>query len=164
MKPVELATVSARTLSREPGKVLRRVEKGERLIVCRHGKPIGTLQPLNGVVEQPIEGRSYDVAGSPLLYPHAEVEKLSPLQRRLLAYEVRRDLVKGGGLAGRDEAVDDMELRGLVRRHPDGGVVLTGRGFVLREAIFEREGRIDPRYASRARSGSKTPSTSPVDI
>jgi len=41
----DLPWVTIRDLSRTPGGVIQRVLRGERLIVCRHGHPIATLQP-----------------------------------------------------------------------------------------------------------------------
>ena len=80
----ELPIVTSRELGKKPGQVLARLQAGERMILCRHGRPVGTLQPLDGLVEQPVGGIAQDVTGSPLLYPHQEIEKLTPIMRELL--------------------------------------------------------------------------------
>ena len=120
------------------------------MILCRHGRPIGTLQPLDGLVEQPL-GNAHDVTGSPLLYPHQEIEKLNPVMRELLRdCLVRFDAITisklQGDAVGCMAALKELQLRGFIRR-TSRGFVLTGRGFVIREALLERAGKNDPRYA-----------------
>jgi hypothetical protein len=123
--------------------------RGERLIICRHRRPIATLQPLDGLVFQPLEGRDYDISGSPLGSPSVELEKLSETERALLL-----DAVSHGRLVPnrveRDHdtstyrlALESLVIRGLIKRSSSRGHVLTGRGLVLREELFVQAER-DP--------------------
>lgn len=134
-------TVSLRELSRGCGQIVDRVLRGERLIVCRHGRPVATLQPLTGSVVQPFEGREFDIHGASLGDVGAEVDKLSEVQRALLADAIRRGRFIPGCLSeqhtwaeGRD-GLDDLVLRGYAKRGAYGGLVPTGRGIVLREHL-----------------------------
>ncbi|HZK51905.1 MAG TPA: hypothetical protein VFD47_10120 [Actinomycetota bacterium] len=44
-----LPIVTTSDLSRTPRRVLNRIARGERFIVCCHGRPLATLQPLDGI-------------------------------------------------------------------------------------------------------------------
>ena len=83
--------IGIRELSRGPGDVLDRVGRGERFVVCRRGRPVATLQPLDGVVVQLSPARSST--------------------SRALPWGIRKD---------------------------QRGLVLTGRGMMLREALLAR--------------------------
>jgi len=139
--PSDLAHITMRDLSRNPGRALKRVMRGERLIVTRHGHPVGTLQPLNGCVTQPFEAQEYDLKGSLAEDLDQEIARLSPLEKKILMDGVRWDrlwlsrIPDGGCFA----VLEDWELRGLARRTPRGRV-LTGRSMLLREALLERVG------------------------
>lgn len=141
-----LPFVSVRELSRNPGSVLERVAGGERLIVTRHGTPIATIQPLSGSVYQPIDRSEHDVYGRPHRDAEWEIARLSDLQRRLLRDAVKWDKIIAGRVvrAGEDwrGALEEMRLRGLVRRSPRGWV-LRGPGLVLREALLAEAGYLD---------------------
>lgn len=137
-----LPQVSIRDLSRHPKEVLRRVARGERLIVCRHKKPVATLQPLDGYVFQPFDGTAHDVFGWPMGGVDDEIDKLTVAQRVLLrdCYDQWRlrlgrlpDELRGGTLA----MVEDLKLRGLVVK-TECGLELTARGLALREALLQR--------------------------
>lgn len=133
--------VSVAELFKKCSEILDRAMRGERFIICRHQRPIATLQPLNGVVVQPYEGRDYDVNGSPLSDACGELEKLTEAERTLL-----RDGVSGGRLIfghGGWEAMKSLVVRGLARKSADRGIVITARGLVLREELLVRAGR-DP--------------------
>lgn len=144
----QLCRLPVSELNKKTGEVVHRVMRGERFIVCRHGRPVATLQPLNGRVVQPLDGTQCDVTGSPLGDASAEVDKLTCAQHALLLdgislgrivfsrlYHDHRSDELGAGL-------EDLVLRGLVRRS-DRGTILTGRGMVLREELFLRHGRGD---------------------
>jgi prevent-host-death family protein len=134
--------VTTSDLSRSPRRVLDRVVRGERLIVTCHGRPLATLQPLDGVVWQPFTSSVHDIYGWPVTGASDECDKLSDAQRELL-----RDGVRGGRLVparlhGRFEFVDlirsieNMAVRGLVRK-TSRGWELTGRGMVLHETLMQ---------------------------
>ena len=139
-EPAFLQTVTVRELSRSPGRVLARVKRGERLLVCSNGRPIATLQPLNGVVVQPFEPAEYDTIGSPLSDAADEVGKLNHLQRELLHSCVLIDRLVPGrvtdkhGLSQVHRAVDGLIHRGLATRSHRGTLV-TGRGLILHEHL-----------------------------
>ena len=146
-----LPTVSVRELSRSPRALLDRVARGERLIVCRHGRPVATLQPLDGVVVQPFDGHEYDVMGAPIGDAHQEVRKLPNLARALLRDGVNRNgriipgRISGGfGLEAERSAIQELTQRGLIQRSRRGGLEPTGRGWMLRDALLE--GKEDPRF------------------
>ena len=147
-KRVQLHTVSVRELARQPAVVLRRVQDGERLIVCSHRRPVATLQPLDGCVVQPFEGAEYDIHGSPLGDAQQEATKLPQIEQEILVYGQKRDRFSPWLIApqwDRDQlrdAIDDLALRGLIRKI-DVGWRLTGRGWILREALVGRE---DPAF------------------
>lgn len=138
-----LEVVSVRDLSRNPGDVLERVTRGERFLVCRHGKPIATLQPLDGLVVQPLTGQELDSTGSPLGDASTEAAKLTELQRELLATCVRFDRLMVARLRSQPFtreatlALEDLRNRGLVRK-TERGLVLTGRGMILHEYLASR--------------------------
>lgn len=120
--------------------MLERVRSGERFIVCRHGTPVATLQPIDGWCGD-IEGRNEcDIYGSPLGDPVHEVGKLSDVQRELLVRSLRNGRYLYGGQQGYREAMQDLVLRGLARKSSHRGMVLTGRGIVLKEWLLKRPG------------------------
>ena len=152
-----LDTVTVRELSRRPGRVLARVVRGERLLVCSRGRPIATLQPLDGVVVQPLVPAEYDPKGSPLSDAAAEVQKLSEVQCELLRSCIVIDRFVptrlGVGYKGEEvaRAMDDLIQRGLAR-HSGRGRLVTGRGLVLHEHLVAKRGgtrevKPDPRLA-----------------
>ena len=57
-EPPAFPEVTTSDLSRSPRRVLDRIAGGERLLVTCHGRPLATLQPLDGVVWQPFAGPS----------------------------------------------------------------------------------------------------------
>lgn len=143
--PSDLPKVSMRELSREPGEVLKKVLRGQRLIVSRHGHPVATLQPLDGCVAQPFTGRENDLLGSPLGDLDREIAKLRPVEKRMLMDGVRRDRLHPYSTRRVDSSdamgvLKEWELRGLARRAKRGWV-LAGRGLMLREALLEKAGR-----------------------
>ena len=132
-------TVSIRDLGKKPGTILERVVKGERLIVCRHGLPIATIQPLTGYVLQPGVAAAHDVAGTPLADVKGELARLSDHIKQVLL-SCRNDQIKLRSFAlewpsGTFEAtLEEMRLRGLSVR-TDRGMVLTGLGLFLRDEL-----------------------------
>ncbi|HEX2296835.1 MAG TPA: hypothetical protein VHN37_16200 [Actinomycetota bacterium] len=112
---------------------------GERFVVCRHGKALATLQPLDGYVFQPFEGTAQDVFGWPIGGIDDEIAKLNLAQRlvlrdcysdwRLRPFRLPEHLIKH--VPG---MLDDFTLRGLARKTPRGWE-LTGRGLALHEAL-----------------------------
>jgi prevent-host-death family protein len=138
--------ITTSDLNRSLGEVLDRVARGERLIVCRHKKPVATLQPLNGLVVQPFGGACHDVYGRPMDPLAAETELLDDAERHLLRDGIWRGRVIPGRLNGRfdyatlKDAIEDMKVRGLARKS-SRGLVLTGRGMMLRGALLLEEGR-----------------------
>ena len=138
----QLPQVSVRDLSRRPNDVLRRVAAGERLIVCRHKKPIATLQPLDGFVFQPFDGTTHDVFGWPLGGIDDEIEKLTEAQRVMLRDCYRQWRLRPFRLP--EELQDDIRgmlrdltLRGLITK-TECGLELTGRGLAIHEALRAR--------------------------
>lgn len=139
---VELPTVSISELSRNPREVLRRVASGERLLVSRHGRPLATLQPLDGYVFQPFAGTGHDVFGWPIGGVDEELAKLTELQRALLKYgyrdwRLRWTRVPEDIEGSRVGAIEDLIVRGLVRKTPRG-CELTSRGLAMHEALQRR--------------------------
>ena len=137
MEPLPTVTVS--DLSRRPNDVLQRVARGERLIVCRHKKPVATLQPLDGYVFQPFEGTAHDVFGWPVGGIDEEIDKLNRIQRLLLRDCYRQWRLRPMRLpepfgVGLLEALDDLALRGLAKK-TEYGWELTGRGLAMHEAL-----------------------------
>jgi antitoxin (DNA-binding transcriptional repressor) of toxin-antitoxin stability system len=135
-----LFTITVRELTRNAAEILARTACGERFIVCRYGHPVATLQPLEGVVVQPLSGRELDLKGSPLGAAENEVGKLSEVQPELLRHAVRFDVLKpsrlkGYGVSEVARATEDLQTRCLVKRC-DRGLVLTGRGMILREWLL----------------------------
>ena len=145
MVEFSLSTITVRELTRNAAVILARTACGERFIVCRFGHPVATLQPLEGVVVQPFSGRELDVKGSPLGTAENEVGKLSKVQRELLCHAVRFDALKPSGLNGYEvsevaRATEELQVRCLVKRC-DRGLVLTGRGMILREWLLAQRGK-----------------------
>jgi antitoxin (DNA-binding transcriptional repressor) of toxin-antitoxin stability system len=135
-EPHRLPTVGVRDLVRNPAAVLERVAHGERFIVCRHRRPIATLQPIDGWVGD-IEGRRpCDIYGFPIGDPEGEAAKLSGLEKDLLVNVKRGRFIFSG--PGFREAMDDLVLRGFARKSQNRGMVVTGRGIVLREWLRQR--------------------------
>ena len=137
MEPLPTVTVSE--LSRRPNDVLQRVSRGERLIVCRHKKPVATLQPLDGYVFQPFEGTAHDIFGWPVGGIDDEIDKLSQVQRLLLRDCYRQWRLRPMRLpervgVGLFDALDDLALRGLAKK-TEFGWELTGRGLAMHEAL-----------------------------
>jgi prevent-host-death family protein len=143
--PEPLPSVPIGDLSRRPREVLDRVAAGERLIVSRHGRPVATLQPLDGYVFQPFEGTAHDVFGWPIGGIEDEIAKLNPAQQALLGgcykdwrlrpVRLPEDLQTQGF-----RSLGDLEVRGLARK-TSRGWELTGRGLALHEALRGRYGQ-----------------------
>lgn len=137
--PISVVTTS--DLSRAPRRVLDRIARGERLIVCCHGRPLATLQPLDGIVWQPLTGSAHDIYGWPVGGASEECTKLSEAQRELLSNGVRQGRLVPARLGGRYEfvelirSIEAMALIGLVRR-TGRGWELTGRGMTLSETLM----------------------------
>ena len=127
-----LPVVSVRDLVRKPGEVLRRVERGERFIVCRHRQPVATLQPIDGWVGDSDGRNECDIYGSPLGDQAQEAGKLTQTQKDLLIRARRGRLLFGGQVDFKD-AVHDLSLRGFTKWVPGRGDLLTGRGTVVKE-------------------------------
>ena len=148
-----LGSITVRELSRSPGKVLARVRAGERLIVCSHGRPVATLQPLDGIVAQPFADRADDTYGEELLDPDGELDKLSDAQRHLLHMGLRGDQLgpaRVGFITDWGElkaGIEDLKVRGFAR-WSERGLVITGRGMILHERLAARFG---PPEAMRVR-------------
>lgn len=145
MAETSLSTITVRELTRNAATILARAAGGERFVVCRYGRPVATLQPLDGVVLQPLTGREFDVKGSPLGTADHEVRKLSEVQRELLCRAVHFDALRPSRLSGYDvfqvaRATEDLQVRCLVKRC-ERGLVLTGRGMILREWLLAQQGR-----------------------
>ncbi|HYP24448.1 MAG TPA: type II toxin-antitoxin system prevent-host-death family antitoxin [Actinomycetota bacterium] len=139
----QLPQVSIRDLSRRPNEVLRRVTAGERLIVCRHKKPVATLQPLDGYVFQPFDGTARDVFGWPVGGIYDEIAKLSEAQRVLLRDGYRRWRLWSGRVPSdvpgdRRTMLSDLAVRGLAKK-TEFGWELTGRGLAMHEALQGRD-------------------------
>ena len=144
--PEGLPTVSIGELSREPRRVLERILRGERLIVCRHGHPVATLQPLDGYVTQPFDGRVGSLDGSPLGGLEAELDGLHRTEKELLMDCIRVGRIVTGGVGGHEgvrpgEVLEQWQLRGLARTIPGFGTFATASALVLREALLKRSGR-----------------------
>ena len=139
-KKVRLDRVSVRELSRKPGEVLRRVELGERLLLCCHGRPVATLQPLDGCVVQPFVGAEFDIYGSPLGDASDEASKLEEIEKEMLVRGQWLDRFTPGRIRpGREwgevsATIAALQERGLLRKTPRG-LRLTGRGWLMREAL-----------------------------
>jgi antitoxin (DNA-binding transcriptional repressor) of toxin-antitoxin stability system len=149
VKVEDFQKVSSGLLNQKTGEILDRVMRDERLIICRHRRPIATLQPLDGLVTQPLEGRDYDITGSPLGSGSVELEKLPEPERALLLDAVSHGRLIPNRVAWDHDtnahrlALESLVIRGLVKRSSSRGHVLTGRGLVLREELFVQAGR-DP--------------------
>jgi prevent-host-death family protein len=140
-----LETVTTSELSRSPMKVLDRVQRGERLVICRHGLPLATLQPLDGFVLQHT-GEVTDVYGHPADPVIAETEKLDEVQRELLQNAIRHGRIIPSNAKKKfpyermREAMAELGLLGLAKRE-NRGWELTGRGFMFHEALVRRAER-----------------------
>jgi prevent-host-death family protein len=138
----QLPAVSVRDLSRTPREFLDRVAAGERFVVCRHGRPLATLQPLDGYVFQPFEGTAHDLFGWPIGGIDDEIAKLSRAQQVLLRDCYNRWRLWSGRLPEHLMVnimgmLRDLELRGLAKK-TDCGWELTGRGLAMHEALQRR--------------------------
>ena len=134
------AFITTTDLNQRLRAVLARVERGERLIVCRHRRPVATLQPLDGVVVQPFTGGAHDVFGWPCGGALEEAAKLSPCARELVktSNSLLQMVVTHVWHFSHDEigaAREELMLRGLVRRGEIGGTWMTPRGLALKEAL-----------------------------
>ena len=136
-----LPIVTTSDLSRTPRRVLNRIARGERFIVCCHGRPLATLQPLDGIVWQPFTGGAQDIYGWPVGGASEECAKLSEAQRELLSDCVRQGRLVPARLGDLYEfaelirSIEEMALVGLVHR-TGRGWELTGRGLTLRETLM----------------------------
>jgi antitoxin (DNA-binding transcriptional repressor) of toxin-antitoxin stability system len=144
--PDDFPRVSIGELSREPGRVLERIRRGERLIVCRHRHAIATLQPLDGYVTQPFEGKVANLDGSPVRDLQAELDALEPIEKELLMDCVRMGRIVTGGVGDREgvgpgDVLEQWQLRGLARKVSGYGNFATARALILREALLKRAGR-----------------------
>lgn len=132
--------VTTSDLSRTPRRVLERIGRGERLIVTCHGRPVATLQPLDGAVWQPFTSSVHDIYGWPITGPSDECEKLSEAQRALLMDGVRFGrlapvrLHEDYDFVELIRSIENMAIRGLVER-TNRGWELTARGMALRETL-----------------------------
>ena len=139
-----MGMVTMRELNRNPSGVLERIKMGERLIVRSHRRPVATLQPLNGCVVQPFAEGEYDIEGSPLGDASEEARKLSGVEQDLLVRGQRGHRFFPSNISGAwqsselREALDALGLRGLIHKG-DLGWRLTGRGWLLREALIGQE-------------------------
>ena len=147
MRRQPLPQVTTSDLSRQPGDVLDRVARGERLVVCRRKEPVATLQPLDGYVFQPFTGTAHDIFGWPFGAEADQLEGLSDVDRALLLDGCRGLRVRTTvhldeefGWSVLRRAIEAMRLRGLARKTPRG-IELTGRGLFLREVLMKLEGR-----------------------
>jgi antitoxin (DNA-binding transcriptional repressor) of toxin-antitoxin stability system len=143
--------VTTSELSRSPGVVLERVARGERLIICRHKRPVATLQPLDGYVLQPFSANAHDIFGWPIGGAADEAAKLTGAQRALLVEGFRHARLITSipetpfGLGELNRGMADLVLRGMARR-TYRGCELTGRGMAMREFLLEATGRpLEPR-------------------
>lgn len=144
---IDLPWLSLRDLTRQPGPFVDRVARGERFIVTKHGRPIATLQPLDGYVVDPRAGVESDICGSPLGNPRAEAEKLTRVQREMLRNANRLHQVTTADIPHSERGwrveMDELELRGLAKRtETRHGLYLTGRGMVLQEWLNSEAARI----------------------
>jgi len=141
MEPLQpLPVVSIRDLIRRPGEFIDRIEDGERLVVSRYNRPVATLQPIDGWVGYR-NGPPTDIHGEPLGDPAHEVSKLAPHQRAMLLGVNRLGRYIHTGSKDYRRLMGDMVLRGLARKSSPRGMVITGRGMVLKEWLEKREAR-----------------------
>lgn len=136
-----LPIVSVRDLVRRPAKVLERVARGERFIVCRHRRPVATLQPIDGWVIDARAENECDIHGSPLGDQRREAEKLSRTQKELLLGTNPLQRFIFTGHSDHRAAMTDLVLRGFARRSSNRGMVLTGRGMVMKEWLEKADRR-----------------------
>ena len=135
-----LPTVSVRELVRNPGAVIDRVRSGERFIVARHGRPVATLQPIDGWI-QCGDGHPTDIYGDVLGDPAHEASKLTSVQINMILAVNRLGRYIDTGDDDYRELMDDLVLRGLARKSSHRGMVVTGRGMVLKEWLVKRAAR-----------------------
>jgi prevent-host-death family protein len=134
-----LPIVSVRDLVRNPAEVLERVARGERFIVCRHRLPVATLQPIEGWVGDERGENECDIHGSPLGDQRREAGKLSKTQKEMLLGTNRLQRYIHQGQSDFRPAMEDLVLRGLARQSSHRGMVLTGRGMVMKEWLLQHE-------------------------
>jgi antitoxin (DNA-binding transcriptional repressor) of toxin-antitoxin stability system len=160
MKKKELGgfpTVSIRDLGKKPGAVIDQVLGGERLIVCRHGVPVATLQPLTGYVLQPGVVAPHDIAGDPLADVQGALNQIPPFTTELLrtcrtdVIKLRHEFSNWPSRAFR-ESMDDLVVRGLARR-THRGMTLTGLGLFFKDELIRRVGHGDPQPLPWNRAG-----------
>ena len=132
LQPETPPMVTTSDLNRSPGRVLERVEHGETIVVCRRGRPVAILQPLEAkalkTLAEGIEG---------------EIDGLSEPERALLTdgLTVGNRLTISrvmGDLPVEDvrEAVAALELKGLCRKL-ELGRGFTPLGLALRERLLQ---------------------------
>ena len=107
--------------------------------MCRHKKPLATLQPLDGYVFQPFEGTAHDIFGWPIGGIDEEIAKLSRAQRVLLRdcyhqWRLRPMRLPSQLQCDYNDELKDLALRGLAKRTWLGWE-LTGRGLAMHEAL-----------------------------
>ena len=140
--PLLLPSVSLRDLNRKPGEVLNAVFQGQRLVVRRYGRPVATIQPIDGFVLDPLSGEETDICGNPLGELSEEVGKLSDVERELIARSdhlmnrVTFSCSSVGATQAR-KGMDRLVLRGLLEK-TTRGLILTGRGLMIREWLHAR--------------------------
>lgn len=147
-----LPIVTTSELSRGPGRVLERIARGERLVVCRNNIPLATLQPLDGFVLQPMTGHAHDIYGWPVGGIAEEAAKLTPAQQALLTDGVRQARLKSSipSRAGEFDsgelftAIDELRVLGFAYKTHVGSE-LTGRGWAMREHLLRADGRLGPK-------------------
>ena len=123
MNVSQLRRISVSELNDKPGEILDRAMRGERFVVCRHRRPIAMLLPLGA-------------SPGDLL---TDLDELTEGEKMVLRDSVRQGALKWAGVDTKN-----LVLRGLARRSPSrGGLVITGRGLILREELLARAG-VDP--------------------
>ena len=80
-----MKTVTAKELKNRTGTILRSVNKGERVVVTKRGKPCAIISPVQGEQLQAGELRSYPEAW-------ADLEKM--LQRSTARHKTWKDALK----------------------------------------------------------------------
>jgi prevent-host-death family protein len=143
MDPFVLPTVTVRQLSREPRPVMEEVGRGKRFVVTKHGKPLATLQPIDGYVTHPVTAKESDIFGSPLGSQAHEAAKLSTVEKELLsrAHPLFNRITVGCSDAPSDQlwaGMRSLQLRGMARKQ-SRGLILTGRGLTMQEWLHQHE-------------------------
>lgn len=135
--------VSVGELGRNPSRVLARVRRGERFIVCRHRVPIATIQPLNSAIRQPFDPVTYDIEGCPVPDLRSMAVALPAIVKDLLLScnaEYNVDKFRAGHLCEKwpldsiSDAFDQMRTRGLAKKTARGWVA-TGLGLALKDEL-----------------------------